>query len=336
MSSQLKYNIAGLTGIPAFFHWINRNKLLVLAYHGIYDGPKTFNLLPETFVHVDDMTAQLKFIKKRYNVVSPADVLDSIERGSILPPNSALVTFDDGYESFYRLAAPVLAGLRIKTIVFIPTRYMDRHEPFWFDILWYFIQYSSYENLQWLGSLLNIDMTNRNRALIKKPAFSRMKRMPLEKRDDLMISVTQRVQEYSGSRSAMISLFYPMNYEQARYLSNNGDVFLGGHTHSHTILSAISETEAAEEIKINKEKIEQSLNKACVFFAYPNGKEYDFNQTHKDILMNIGYKAAFSLTQKRSLINKDPFDISRIHIAPEDTIISLDFRLSGTRRYIAH
>jgi peptidoglycan/xylan/chitin deacetylase (PgdA/CDA1 family) len=333
MSSQLKYDIARLTGIPALFHRLNRNRLLVLAYHGIYDGPKRTGLLPETFVHVDDMTEQLIYFKKRYNVVSPEDVLDSIERGSILPPDSALVTFDDGYESFCRLAAPVLKGLQIKAIVFVSTRYMDRHEPFWFDMLWYFFQYSTFEDIERLCGLLDINK-NQDKGLIKKTVFGKMKRMPLEKRDDLMFNVTRRACEEDGSISSMISLFYPMAYEQIKYLSADDAVFFGGHTHSHTILSAINEQEAAEEIRINKEKIEQNLNKPCVFFAYPNGSQSDFNEIHKNILMKAGHRAAFSLTQKRSIINKDPFDISRVHIAPEDNIKSLDMRFSGISPYI--
>jgi len=330
----LKYDIAKLTGIPSLFHWLNRNRLLVLAYHGIYDGPKRAGLLPETFVHVDDMTEQLKYLQKRYNVVSPEDILASIGRGSILPPDSALVTFDDGYESFYRLAAPVLKGLQIKAIVFLSTRYMDRHEPFWFDILWHFIQYSTSVEIEWLCETFDIGKENQDKGLIKKCAFGKIKRMPLAKRDGLMAPVTRRVCEDNRYHSAVVSNYYPMTYEQARRLSDINDAFFGGHTHSHTILSAINNQDAVDEIKINKEKIEQNLNKHCVFFAYPNGSQNDFNETHKNILKNEGYKVAFSLTQNRSLINEDFFDLSRIHIAPEDTIKSLYFRFSGSTKIV--
>jgi peptidoglycan/xylan/chitin deacetylase (PgdA/CDA1 family) len=336
VTSDFKYYAAGLTGIPALFHMLNRNRLLVLAYHGIYDGPKRINLLPETFVHADDMVAQLKHIKKRYNVVRPEDLVDSLERGLVLPPDSALVTFDDGYESFSRLAAPVLKLLQIKPIVFISTRYMDRHEPFWFDMLWYFIRCSASGGIEWLCRTLNVDNANKNRELIKGLVFDRIKRMPLENRDDLINQLTNRITEQDGPYLSTVSLFLPMSYEQARRLSDNYDTCFGGHTHSHTILSAINEQEAAEEIRVNKEKIEQNLNKTCLFFAYPNGSEKDFNEVHKDILLKKGYRLAFSLTQRRSIINDDPFNISRIHVAPEDSIKSLNFRFSGAGILIGH
>jgi len=163
-----------------------------------------------------------------------------------------------------------------------------------------------------------------------------MKRMPLDERDSLMSAVTMKVLEGSGSRHPVISAFYPMTCEQIKYLSDRGDIYFGGHTHSHTILSSAGVADAADEVIINKKRIEQVLNRPCVFFAYPNGKENDFNQNHKKILINAGYKAAFSLTQRRSMINDDPFDISRIHVAPEDTIKSLDFRFSGAGRLINH
>ncbi len=49
-----------------------------------------------------------------------------------LRPGQA-VTFDDGFETVYRHAWPVLQELRIPATVFLNTAYLDSPEPFPFD-----------------------------------------------------------------------------------------------------------------------------------------------------------------------------------------------------------
>ena len=138
-----KYLIANATGIPAFVNFLNRRKLLVLAYHGIYDGPCRPGALPETFVHVDDLKAQVLAIKRKYHIIDPEDLKNHLVNGSSLPSQAALITFDDGYESFYRLAWPVLKSLGIRPIVFVTTRNVENKLPFWFDLVWLFMNQSS-------------------------------------------------------------------------------------------------------------------------------------------------------------------------------------------------
>jgi len=86
---------------------------------------------------------------------------------------------------------------------------------------------------------------------------------------------------------------------------------------------------ARAEIQRNKATLESWLDKPVRFFAYPNGAETDFNDRHKQMLRDVGYTAAFSLTQQRSSHLADPMSISRMHVAPEDTIASIEFRSTG-------
>ena len=123
-------------------------------------------------------------------------------------------------------------------------------------------------------------------------------------------------------------MFYSITKEQLIKLAQQGIVF-GGHTHTHTILSSMPFPKAKEDIITNKRILEKLIDKPCSFFAYPNGRACDFKNEHKKILRTAGYNAAFSLTQKRSYIQKDLLDISRININPEDTISSLSFHCTG-------
>ncbi|MCP1223120.1 polysaccharide deacetylase family protein [Sebaldella sp. S0638] len=64
----------------------------------------------------------LKLIKK-----SNTFKMEEIEnRNNILPKNSILVTFDDGYEDNYRYAFPLLKKYNVKATIFLNTAYIEK------------------------------------------------------------------------------------------------------------------------------------------------------------------------------------------------------------------
>jgi len=62
-----------------------------------------------------------------------SQVLAYHRRGRPLPRRTLVVTFDDGFESVYREAWPVLCELQIPATIFLNTAYLNAAEPFPFD-----------------------------------------------------------------------------------------------------------------------------------------------------------------------------------------------------------
>jgi len=60
-------------------------------------------------------------------------VLDFHKRSESLPKQVIIITFDDGFESVYQHAWPVLKELNLPATVFLNTAYLDSKEPFPFD-----------------------------------------------------------------------------------------------------------------------------------------------------------------------------------------------------------
>jgi peptidoglycan/xylan/chitin deacetylase (PgdA/CDA1 family) len=50
-----------------------------------------------------------------------------------IPPQTFVVTFDDGYENVYSSAFPILREFRVPATVFVATAYLDTQAPFPFD-----------------------------------------------------------------------------------------------------------------------------------------------------------------------------------------------------------
>lgn len=328
MISQNKYKIAKLSGIPALFNFINRKRPLVLAYHGIYDGPKRPGQIPETFVHIDDLRAQLLAIKRRYHIIHPEDFQTAVSSGNMLKPNSALITFDDGYESFHRLAFPVLSTLEICPIVFVATQNVENHEPFWFDMVWLFFREGNAEERDWLAGMTSIETIGGKKADLVTLILKKMKRMLPQERNKIAVEIRQALSRKLAESDVPLDLFFAMNPDQLAEMAKEGVVF-GGHTHTHTILSLMPPEMVQQEIRTNRMKLRSMVGQDIHFFAYPNGGREDFSDFHKLVLKEGGYGCAFSLTQQRSSIAFDPMDISRFNVAPEDFIESLLIRCTG-------
>jgi biofilm PGA synthesis lipoprotein PgaB len=91
-------------------------ELTVLSYHEVADRADA--LVPEYAVTPTNFVRQMDWLRNRgYRFVSVSDVLASREGRTPLPPKAVLVTFDDGYQSVYAHAWPILKLFRIPAVI---------------------------------------------------------------------------------------------------------------------------------------------------------------------------------------------------------------------------
>lgn len=79
------------------------NKALFLTYHHLDEHESFITITPAKFKQ------HLQLLKeKHYNVISMEDYVCFQNHRRTLPPNAVVITFDDGYRSFYEKAYPLL------------------------------------------------------------------------------------------------------------------------------------------------------------------------------------------------------------------------------------
>ena len=323
-----KHRIAKYTGIPYAFNWFYRQRVLVVAYHGFFDRAENSDKFPQTFVHVNNFRSQLLFLKNNYHIIRPEILLEAIVENRSLPDHAALVTFDDAYANFYRLAVPLLQTMGIAPIVFVPTLYVEKRVPFWYDFVWFFLLNGNESDRRWFLGSIGLDTQSVDKADLAEICLAHLKRKTYEERNSYIEPLRERVNDEKNMTNFMKSHFLAMNPEQIHRLSELGFHF-GGHTHTHTVLTAMDRTSAQNEIIQNKSCLESIIGKKVHFFAYPNGGIDDFDNRHKQILIRAGYVSSFSLIQRRSSHLSEPMAIGRINVAPEDSLESLWFRCAG-------
>ena len=77
------------------------------------------------------------------------DVVRLKDVGGSFPPYAFAVTFDDGFENNYSLAAPILEDLKVPATFYVTTDFIENNTMSWIDRIEYAIEWHSPKRL-WL------------------------------------------------------------------------------------------------------------------------------------------------------------------------------------------
>ena len=114
--------------------------LPVLMYHHILKDPAGTG---EFVITPDQFEADLCYLRDQgYTTIGFQDVIDFYENRRPLPEKPVLITFDDGYETFYAYAYPMLQKYQDRAAVMIVGKYTDLYSG---DV----IKGLSYAHLSW-------------------------------------------------------------------------------------------------------------------------------------------------------------------------------------------
>ncbi|SDO99018.1 Polysaccharide deacetylase [Paenibacillus sp. yr247] len=97
-----------------------KDQVAILIYHNISDSAKS-----NITITTDLFSKQLTKLKKEgYHFITVSDFKTFMAGGPVVD-NAVLVTFDDGYKSFYQEAFPIMELMHIPAINFVITKNMD-------------------------------------------------------------------------------------------------------------------------------------------------------------------------------------------------------------------
>lgn len=93
-----------------------QDQVAVLMYHHVHNQDTSSSTITSRLLQ-DQLQSLLS---KGYHFISLGEFKQYME-GATVPSNAVLVTFDDGYQSFYTAAYPILKSLRIPAVNFVIT-----------------------------------------------------------------------------------------------------------------------------------------------------------------------------------------------------------------------
>lgn len=282
---------------------LRRRGVIVLMYHRINAGPAHFPGLD-----LAHFRRQMEWLRENCTPIWPERMFEAARQADRQRP-PVIVTFDDGFRDYHDCAYPILRSLDIPAVVFLSTQFMDRGGVIWTEALHWAATATRRQSarLPWQPEREwpLVSPAERLRFVAECKAY--LKNVP----DDERRRHAARIQEELDVPPPEECLGRQMlNWDEVR-ATHEGTRF-GGHSHSHPILSRLQPAEMETEIRLCRERIAAETGTEPRYFAYPNGRAADFNQTTRDLLRQQGFLLAFSTIEGINGPDADSFALRRI------------------------
>lgn len=216
-------------------------------------------------------------IKNNFNIISVQDFEQFIAKGYKLPNKSAILSLDDGWKGNIENVFELQKTAEFPIILFTPTL------PIIDGNLWLRLFRKNESDLITKGIVKSIKEIKK----IDEPSRKYLYKQYLS---------TSNIERSIMTFQDLISIL-------------NKNLSIGGHTHSHPVLTNCTNKEIVKEIELSNKLLSENINTEIIYFAYPNGT---YNENIKDIIKKY-YNLAFTIEQKWvDLKDIDPFAVPRI------------------------
>jgi peptidoglycan/xylan/chitin deacetylase (PgdA/CDA1 family) len=291
-----------------------RNGLLVLNHHRIgnsAEDPYDPGLFSAT---ADQLDQQLTTIKRYATPVTLEEAIEFCEGRDRAPRCRVLVTFDDGYLDNYTAAFPVLRSHGVQGVFFLATDLVGSSATPWWDDIAYRLRRTTNRKLTFrYPRELQVDMD----ALGLEKALNLVLDLykSLDNHDPQRFF--EHLAEQTGVDGPPTSVRRFLNWDEAREMIRCG-MAIGSHTHSHTVLSQLSEEQQRDELTTPRAILKHQLGIDATTLAYPVGLPHCFSAATQRIAREIGYRVAFSFYGGTNFHGaSNPFDVRRISAGHE-------------------
>lgn len=332
--AELFAGLAVRSGIAGLVRRVLRRKLLVVTYHRIRENqpPPDFMFDDETFsCSAGQFDAQVQALTRFRRVVSLDQVLEALRGGRALPDNATLITFDDGARDNYELALPILRKHRATAVFFIPTLMLEERCTGWWDTVAYLLKSApaGRYDVKFAGLTVPVDLTSPDRV---RDSIKAVQRGVKSLRSLDYAEFFAQVSSATGGRmpDAEEQSSQIVTAEQLAEMAASG-MDIGGHSHTHRILSQLSEDEQRHELGHSKRILESALGSPVRSLAYPVGGEGHYTRRTREIARETGYECAFNFRLPGGFADLGPvdrYDIPRIS-AVESGGVQFQAQVSG-------
>ncbi len=268
------------------------------------------------------LAEQLDYLSRHYHFLPLSKLLDYYERHQLIPPDSVVMTFDDGFRDNFTNLYPILQRYHVPATVFLATGCVSSDDLPWPQKVGYLFQQTK------VDSLCHIT-TKKIPVPLKSPRDRNTARMTVRKVLEHMPRVEreQSIAELYGLLQVEIPRDRMLTWDQVKTMQDGGIEF-GAHTFSHPWLPLMSPEEARWEMEASLHDIQHHCGITRPSFVFPSG--FRTPELVK-MAISVGFRAVFQ-TRYSVRVNQigvnDQFSLSRIGL-PNVPGVILEAELEG-------
>jgi len=292
--------------------FLHDNRFIIFLFHGVIPRQNhTIRNYTNKHLVLDRFVSIVRDLCSNGTPVSMTDIVGANDNSTKLPDRAFAITFDDGFENNYSVAAPVLHALGVPATFYITTGFVESNTLSWIDIIEYAVEkrdkfhlalpfdglkgtYETYEQKMELLDQIRWSVKNGPHIDPYEIAHDVCKQLDIE-----MIEADPDLDQ-------------KMNWEQVRELSKNPLFTIGGHSHTHRILAYLDQSELEYEITTSLEKLRTCLGAAVKHYSYPEGLAHCYSDRVVDELRRCGVVCALTAEHGMNSLGDDLFHLKRV------------------------
>lgn len=295
---------------------LDDDKLSIFLFHGVVPR-STRRVRNYTGKHLDrDIFARsIEALSQVGHPLSMDEVMWHCENKVAFPTKAFAVTFDDGFENNVSVAAPVMADLQVPATIYVTTDFVDRNRMSWIDRIESAVEIAPDQTFSasWTQHSFPLDdIDSRIRFLQAVRRF--VKTAPSVNPDNFAEGICMQL-GVDGSDHPDSELDCKMSWEQVREVARSEMFTVGGHSHSHPILSFLSTEELNHELETCFVLLGDKANVGPAHFSYPEGLQHCYSDEVIDALRQRGVRCCPTAIAGKNTVGHDPFHLRRFLVA---------------------
>ena len=304
-----------ITGINALCRIFNRNRAIILFYHGICN--EDFDLLKdyeERHTPKSSFRKHLDYLKKHgYVFVNMTELITSLKNKAKIE-KYVVLTFDDGFKNIITNAYPIMQEFNAKGCCYLVSDLVGTNRLLWTDYVETVIRNWPKRDLQFFFKGENINYSvgdKRASENAMRDIKAKLRKIPDKER-------LKHLEQFSNQKLENIpEEFFMADWKQIKNL-DPAILEVGGHTKNHPNCENLdSDDELKGELLGSKIKIEENTGRNVMHFCYPAGSNND--RVVKKV-MEYGYESAVTTAPGFIDQSADRYRLKRI-AAGKDSLL---------------
>ena len=293
-----------------------KNCYSIFLFHGVIKRKNNFKVRNYNKKHISENKFYkfIKKIKKETDILTMDDIIHKPKSRSHNKKKKCIITFDDGFESNYSVASPILDNLKVPAIFYLSTDFVENNSMSWIDKIEYSIENTSvnFLKLPWLKDRVPIKKIDDKIHLLEN--LRKKIKKDINFNVDNFTSYIFNECKIKEINSLNTEIDKKLNWAQVKKLNNNSLFTIGGHSHEHKSFTTMSYPTFKQQVNKSLMLLKKNINQEIFHYSYPEGQKIDFNNKISIYLKNKNIICCPSATYGFNTKNTDLFKLKRIPI----------------------
>ena len=288
------------------------NTLTILLYHGVTNTPgRGIQNYSGKHILENNFADQMRHLRDSCTILSIDQVVALHQRGDPYPERAVVVSFDDGFENNYTVAAPILDKFGIPAVFYISSGIVNTDLMFWVDQIEDCINITDKAKIEVnLGHSVLLPVVSVSEKIeaveIIKGYCKRSCVLEKERVIAELIAITDVLPAVDHALD-----YRKITWAQLREMARNPLFTIGGHSLYHDILSELPPKRMRDDIRLSIDLLGHQLARPVAHYSYPEGQANHFNEEVIKCLRENGIVCSPSAIEGVNLKGMDLFHLRR-------------------------